>query len=467
MRLGHWDAGFGIAGDMALGSLLDAGAHLDAVNAALSALGVPGLRVETQRVSRCGLDCIRASVRWHSEDADPTPAAVTEPASERGSAALEGSAVPARAPTHQHDHASHPAGHAHDHSTGSGPHHTHDRAEAPPHHPHGHTHRAYRDIRDLLAASALPAGVRERAEAVFARLAEAEGRIHGRPPAEVHFHEVGGQDALGDIVGIAAALDDLGVSALTVSALPAGGGTVSAAHGLLPVPAPAVALLLEGFDVDPGPVAAELVTPTGAAILAALARPAGTWPSCRLAGSGWGAGRRDFPGHPNACRFVWGERAAAPEILSETLVEMETNVDDQTPELVGHLYERLFAAGALDVATSPLWMKKQRQGVRIWALVRPGDADLAARCLFEESSALGLRVREVRRWSLPRTVETVQTRFGPVGVKVARMGERVVNAAPEYEDCRTAATRHGVALKTVFAAALAAWDDRQVGGRTS
>jgi len=426
LRLGHWDAQFGLSGDMALGSLLDAGARLEAVNAALAVLGVPGLRAETRRVQRCSLACAAVRIRWEGDGA--------------------GQEHPA-------------AGHAHPHAH---PEHAHPHTEHAPaaveqvHVPH--TQRAYGDIRALLQRAALDAEVRERALAVFARLAEAEGRVHGRPAEEVHFHEVGGQDAIGDVVGTAAALVDLGIAELTVSPLPAGGGTVSSAHGLLPVPAPAVAVLLAGFELRPGPVAAELVTPTGAALAAALARPAAAWPALRLAGSGWGAGSRDFPDHPNACRFVWGEDRAGPGLLQESLVEIETNIDDQSPEAVAYLYERLFAAGALDVTTSPLGMKKQRAGIRLWALARPDQAEALTRLVFLESAAIGLRVREVRRLSLPRAVETVSTPYGPVRIKVARLDGHPVNAAPEFEDCRAAAAERGVPLKAVLAAALAAWE---------
>ena len=401
MRVGHWDARFGLSGDMALGALLDAGADPEAVGRALGALGVPGLRVESSRASRCGIDCARIEVRWDAEG----------------------------------DH----------------------------HHHHHHAHRPYADIRRRLEEAPLPPGVRGRAAAVFARLAAAEGRIHGRPPEEVHFHEVGGEDALGDIVGVAAALDDLGIERLTCSPLPAGGGTVTAAHGVLPVPAPAVAVLLSGFELEPGPAAAELVTPTGAAIAAALSAPARSWPAMTLRGTGWGAGRADFPGHPNACRFVWGEAGGhvgagfLAGASAETLVEIEAHLDDQTPEAVGYLYERLFAAGALDVATAPLWMKKQRPAVRLWALARPEAAEAVAAEAFRESTTLGLRMREVRRWSLPRETVAVETPYGPVRVKVGRLGDGAVTAAPEYEDCRAAARASGAPLQAVLAAALGAW----------
>ncbi len=408
-RLGHFDATFGISGDMALGALLDAGARLDAVNAALAALGVPGLRADVGRTDRGGLDCARVQIRWDGGDDQP------------------------HAPGPEH------------------------------HHPR---HRGSREITALLTRAQLPAGVRARASAVFAQLASAEGRVHGQPPEDVHFHEVGSEDAIGDVVGVAAALEDLGIGKLTVSPLPAGGGAVSAAHGLLPVPVPAVAVLLAGFDWRPGPVAAELVTPTGAAILAALAQPAASWPSFRLRAAGWGAGRQEFPHHPNACRFVWGEvipegsGGPAEGLLAETLWELETHLDDQTPEQIGYVSERLFAAGALDVASSALGMKKQRPGVRLWALVGAEQLDGCVECLFKESSTLGLRVREVRRWSLPRSIERVDTPFGPVRIKVARRGGRILQSAPEYEDCRAAALAHGAPLKDVMAAALAAFTGR-------
>ncbi len=403
MKRGHFDAGFGISGDMALGALLHAGARLEAVNATLSVLGIPGLRVEAEPVRRCAVACLRAQVRYtvHTHD---------EPA-----AAHAGTPVQ-------------------------------------------HAHRPYAEIRRLLAAAPLASGVRERSQAVFARLAEAEGRIHGVPAAAVHLHEVGGEDAIGDVVGVAAALEDIGVGSLSVGPLPSGGGSVATAHGLLPVPAPAVVELLAGFHFHPGPVATELVTPTGAALVAALAEPVAFWPAWRLGGAGWGAGAREFPGHPNACRFVWGETGPTAGLAHERLVEIETHIDDQSPEGIGYLFERLTAAGALDVALSPLLMKKQRPGTRLWALARPGDAGPVRDALLAESTALGVRLREVERWSLPRSWHVVQTPYGAVRIKAAWRDGVVVNAAPEYEDCRAAALARGVPLKRVFAAALAAWD---------
>ncbi len=397
--MGHWDALFGISGDMALGSLLDAGADLAAVNRALGGLGVPGLRVELGRVSRAGLACSQVRVVWD------------------------------RAPE-QHGHE--PGRHG------------------------SHVHRPYPHIRQLLEEADVAPVVRARAQAVFARLAAAEAAVHGTDPEHVHLHEVGAEDAMGDVVGVAAALEDLGIVEITASALPAGGGTVSAAHGTLPVPAPAVARLLVGWEMVPGPVAAELVTPTGAALLAALARPAASWPALRLEGGGWGAGQRDFPHHPNACRFVWGTREPQSPTL-EMLLELETHLDDQTPEQIAFVAERLFAAGALDVATSPLGMKKQRPGVRLWALVRPGESAAARAVLFAESTALGIRERPVRRWSLERSLERVTTPLGEVRVKVGREGAEVRNVAPEYEDCAALAREHGIPLKEVMALARLAW----------
>ena len=477
--VGHLDAAFGLSGDMVLGALLDAGARLKAVNAALAATGVPGLHAELGRATRCSLDCARVRMRWAADGAGAL--AGQELPDAAGAYAQGAGAADGGGPT---------AVHGHEHGQ------QHDD-DGHPHHPfgeggHGHQHRPFGEIRGLLARADLAGGVRERALAVFGRLAAAEARVHGFQPGgdlvagdasldAVVLHEVGAEDAIGDIVGIAAALEDLGIERLTVSALPAGGGTVRAAHGLLPVPAPAVALLLQGFDCHAGPVAAELVTPTGAAVVAALARPSPAWPAMRLVASGWGAGARDFTGHPNACRFVWGHAATPGEghapaglhsagrcadgLQVERLCEIETHLDDQSPEQVGHLYELLFSLGALDVATGPLWMKKQRPGHRLWVLVRPCDLDAATRCLFRESTAIGLRVREVTRLSLPRESATVATAFGDLRVKVARRDGVIVNAAPEFEDCRAAARVHGVPLKAVMAAVVAAWEAHSAGAR--
>lgn len=400
MRLGHWDAQFGISGDMALGSLLGAGARLEAVNDALGRLGVPGLRVHAGTAVRSGLACVRVEIRWGHRPDD-----------------------------HHHDH-------------------------------DGHGHRPYAAISGILARSGLAPGVRERAEAVFARLGEAEAAIHGVPLDEVAFHEVGGEDALGDIVGSCAALEDLGIGHLTVSSLPSGGGMINVAHGLLPVPAPAVARMLGGRLVHPGPADAELVTPTGAALVAALTAPSdGRWPAMVVGGDGWGAGSRDFLGHPNATRFVWGtatgQAGGGDGLMHEQLLEVEANIDDQSPQLIGYLQERLTAAGALDVTITPVWMKKQRPGVAVWALTGSGQAQAVIDCVLAESSTIGLRVTTVERRSLPRVVLSVQTPYGEVAIKVAHRGGRVVNVSAEYENCKTVATEHGVPLKAVVAAALA------------
>ncbi len=391
MRIGHWDAQFGISGDMALGSLLDAGANLVAVNQSLERLGIPGLRATIRSTARSAIQCTAVQIEWqHTETA--------------------------------------------------------------------HLHRSYAEIERILSSAPLAAPVRERAMRVFAQLAAAEGKIHGCPPEDVCFHELGGEDTIADVVGSCAALEDLGIERLTVSSLPAGGGVMQAAHGQMPVPVPAVAVLLRGWLVHPGPVAAELVTPTGAALVAALADPhgQGVWPEMVVGGSGWGAGTRDYRDHPNATRFVWGvSPAAAAEVLHEELVEIETNIDDQSPEQIGYLFDVLGAKGALDVTVAPAWMKKQRPGVRLWVLARPEDAPGITECLFRESSSIGLRRRSVERLSLPRSIVVVDTPYGPVRVKVARLGNEVVNAAPEYEDCRVRAEERGVALKLVWAAALA------------
>lgn len=389
-RVGHWDAQFGISGDMALGSLLDAGAHLDAVNQSLASLGIPGLHATIHSTTRAAIQCTAVQIEWQ-----------------------------------------------HTQTT--------------------HHHRSYGEIERILSSSHLAAPIRERAMHVFTLLARAEGTIHGCPPEDVHFHELGGEDTIADIVGSCAALEDLGITRLTVSSLPAGGGVIAAAHGQMPVPAPAVAILLRGRRVHPGPVAAELVTPTGAALVAALADPSGSgaWPEMVVGGSGWGAGTQNYPNHPNATRFVWGIPAPTTAgVLHEELVEIETNIDDQSPEQIGYLFGALGAKGALDVAVTPAWMKKQRPGVQLWVLARPEDVPSITECLFRESSSIGLRRRSVERLRLPRSIVVIQTPYGPVRVKVARLGDEVVNAAPEYEDCRARAEERRVALKLVWAAAL-------------
>jgi uncharacterized protein (TIGR00299 family) protein len=318
-----------------------------------------------------------------------------------------------------------------------------------------HPHRSWRSIRDELAAADLEPPVRDRARAVFERLAEAEGAIHGVPPDEIHFHELGAVDTLIDIVGAVTLLEALNVTEVTCSPLPMGTGTVEAAHGTLPLPAPATAALLAGAPVFGVDLEAELVTPTGAALASTLATAWGSMPSMTLQAVGYGAGSAEFPIRPNLVRVMLGNPAKAPDDRPEVVL-IETNLDDLLPELVPDAVERCFAAGALDVWSVPVAMKKGRPGIVLSALARPQDERAVAHAMLEETTALGVRVAHLKRHELDREEETVTVGGQHVRVKIGRLEGRVVNVAPEHDDCAAAARALGLPVKSVWGEAMAA-----------
>jgi pyridinium-3,5-bisthiocarboxylic acid mononucleotide nickel chelatase len=313
--------------------------------------------------------------------------------------------------------------------------------------------RRFHTLGDMLrpiTRSSLPDAVKTRAGAVLQRLAAAEARVHQVPVDAVHFHEVGDLDTLVDVVGSVAGLDALGVDRVHVSPLPIGGGTVETAHGRLPVPAPATAELLRGFPVYDNGVAAELVTPTGAAILTTLGTP-GRLPVMTLERIGWGAGTRELP-VPNLLRVLVGQTASGdsgPDEM-ETLVSVETTIDDMSPQLYEPLVERLLAAGALDVHLTPVVMKRSRPGTVLTALAPPELADRLAEVLFRETTTIGVRWSEVRRRRLPRELVRLPTAFGPVTFKISTLGGRVVTVTPEFEEVRRIADAEGRPVREVL-----------------
>jgi len=309
------------------------------------------------------------------------------------------------------------------------------------------THRHYAAIDAMIAASSLPERVRARARLIFRRLAEAESKVHGVPLADVHFHEVGALDSIVDIVGSAICLEYLGVGEIHAAPLPLGGGFVETAHGRLPVPAPATAELLRGLAVhgDCGP--GERVTPTGAAIIAALATSVGRMPAMRLERIGSGAGSRDFPDCPNILRAFLGQRDQGE---AELVIVAETNIDDSTPEVLGYVMERLLEEGALDVFFTPIQMKKNRPAVLLSFLCFPERLDSLAALVLAESSAIGLRHYPVERITLERRIEERETPLGMVRFKLVSDGRGLVRAAPEYEDCRRIARERGIPLQEVL-----------------
>lgn len=309
-------------------------------------------------------------------------------------------------------------------------------------------HRHYRDIARMIEESPLPAGVKERAQRIFLRLAEAEARVHGVEIDQVHFHEVGAVDSIVDVVGTAICLDHLGIGEIYAAPLPFGSGFVETAHGRLPVPAPATADLLRGmpvhFECGPG----ERVTPTGAAILAALATGFGEPPAMKVEAVGCGAGTRDFADLPNILRLVMGERAGA--FQRDTIYVIETHIDDMNPEILGFLMDRLLAAGALDVAFAPLQMKKNRPGVKLTILSPRAGLDGLARLVLTESTAAGVRYYPAERMMLGRVEEERETTLGRVRVKVFLDNGTPLRVAPEFEECRRIASEKEMPLLEVY-----------------
>jgi uncharacterized protein (TIGR00299 family) protein len=320
-----------------------------------------------------------------------------------------------------------------------------------------HVIRTWAYLRGALGEADLPAQVRDRSLAIFARLAEAEARVHRKPVDQVHFHEVGAVDAVVDIVGSTLLLHDLGVTEVWASPVATGTGLVRTDHGMLPVPAPAVLELLQDVPIYSGGVAAELTTPTGAAIVAASAGRFTDLPPMRVTAVGYGAGTRQHDELPNLLRVLLGERTE-DEAAGDGGVVLEANLDDMTPELAPWVLERLFEAGAADVWFTPIHMKKGRPGITLSVLCSPGIDGVVRELLWRETSTLGVRGLPVRKWMLERRVIAVSVPGGPgkVRVKLGLDGGRVVNVAPEYADCARLASATGRPLKDVMARAQAA-----------
>jgi uncharacterized protein (TIGR00299 family) protein len=315
------------------------------------------------------------------------------------------------------------------------------------------------DIREIVRrASALSDSVRDRAMAIFGVLAEAEAKIHRTTPEEVHFHEVGAVDSIIDIVAAAWGFERLELGEMMVSPLPVGSGFVRSQHGIIPVPAPATAELLRGFPMRMGDGASEMVTPTGAAIVRALAVPAPPAMGLRVERVGYGAGTREFADRPNVLRLMVGARTQTDEQTYETdeLLEIEANIDDLNPQIYDHAVERLFEAGARDVTLTPTIMKKGRPAVTISVLAEQSARERIAAVLFAETSTIGVRYHAVSRLKLTREIKDVETRWGRVRVKVSRGGGDTVTLSPEYDDCKRLALEHQVALRLVLEQARAA-----------
>jgi uncharacterized protein (TIGR00299 family) protein len=317
------------------------------------------------------------------------------------------------------------------------------------------THRSLTDILEILKKSPLAPRVRDRAGAIFLKLGEAEARVHDVPVEKIHFHEVGAVDAIVDIVGACVGFEALGIEKFACSPLNVGGGTAKMAHGVLPVPAPATAALLTGKPTYSNGVLRELVTPTGAAIVATLCDSFGPQPPMTVSAIGYGAGTADLEGQPNVLRIMVGESAekAVPGYDEEISV-IEANLDDMNPQIYGYFLERALAAGALDVYTTPVQMKKNRPGTLLTVLCKPQDANALTSLIFAETTTFGVRTTTARRRILPREHVSVSTAYGDVRIKLSRVNGHILHVSPEFEDCRKLAVEKNVPLQQVINEAL-------------
>ena len=313
---------------------------------------------------------------------------------------------------------------------------------------HEHKHRHLSDIKLIIESSSLSEPVKERAVQIFTRLAEAEARVHNEPVDHVHFHEVGALDAIVDVVGAAICFDALQIDRFIWSPIHVGSGMVKMAHGQFPIPPPAVTELLKGVPFYATDIKGELLTPTGAAIITTVCHEYGPIPQLSTETTGYGAGTREYQDFPNVLRVLLGETEDATP-TDERLWMLETNLDDASPQIVGHVMDRVLDLGALDCFFTPVQMKKNRPGVLLSVLCRREEKDVVMKLLFTETTTLGVRSYEVTRRALQRSVVRVETQDGPIDVKVAHLDGRVVNEMPEFEQCRAAAAKASVPLKVV------------------
>jgi len=448
MRIAYLDCFSGMSGDMFLGALVDAGVSPALLDQTVAGLNI-GARLEISRVSRSGITASKVDVYAHGEKDLPREVYWEQ-----------------REQAHRHEHRDEHGHHHHDHD------HAHDhepvelrehnftqepsRAGVPAPHEHG---RGLGEIREIIRASCVGENSKATAIKIFEALGAAEAKIHNCDIGEVHFHEVGAVDAMVDIVCAAVGAEALGVNEIVCSPLNVGGGTVKCAHGTLPVPAPATLELLKDAPVYSSGIQAELVTPTGAAIVKVVANRFSEFPAMKVEKIGYGAGTRDFPGHANIVRIVVGEaaRAFADHIAQETISSLEANLDDLNPQVCGYVMDRALEEGALDAFVMPIQMKKNRPGMLLTVLCRPEDAPKLAQLIFTETTTLGVRRREEVRQALARKWVTVSTQWGDVRMKVASLNGTVTNYAPEYEDCRRIAVEQQVPLKSVMQEAVQAY----------
>jgi uncharacterized protein (TIGR00299 family) protein len=399
----YLDCFAGASGDMLVGAMLDCGLDFETLRSELLKLGVEGYELSLKRVDCSGISAAKFDVHLTGE-------------------------------AHSHDHEHHR------------------------HHEHHHEHRSLTEIKRIISSSNLNEQVKQRAQAIFQRIGEAESKIHDIPIEAVHFHEVGAIDSIVDIVASGVAFDALKIERIVSSPLHVGSGAFQCAHGTYPVPGPATAELLRGVPIYSKDIEGELVTPTGAAIISTLAESYGPMPMMRIEKIGYGAGTRDYPKFPNALRAIIGETEEDADSAPTTVTVIEASIDDLNPQVFGYLMEKALEAGALDIFYTPAQMKKNRPGVLMTLLCKPPDRERMCDLIFRETTTLGVRYRYERREILTREFVTVETEYGPIRIKVSRARDgRVMNVSPEFEDCRVAAEKSGVGLRDAQTAALKAY----------
>jgi pyridinium-3,5-bisthiocarboxylic acid mononucleotide nickel chelatase len=443
MRIAYLDCFSGISGDMFLGALLDAGVPFELFEKTVAELNI-GATLELSRVDRAGISATKLDVVVHGEKDLPREEFWAE--------------------RHTPDERTHSdKSHSHQHGQAENTEQQHQVGLQ-----HG---RSLSDILRVIESSKLGPAAKRIASEIFHALGAAEAKVHNVAIEEVHLHEVGAVDAVVDMVCAGVGAEALGVEQFIASPLNVGSGTIACVHGVFPVPAPATLELLRDAPIYAGDIQKELVTPTGAAIVKVLVSSFGPRPMMTTDKIGYGAGARDFPGHPNVLRLSIGETQAvtsdssggAAGFAQEEIAVLEANLDDLNPQLIGYIVDLAFAEGARDVFTTPVQMKKNRPGTLLTILAKPEHEEKLRALLFRESSTLGVRTRHEKRHALPRRHEAVITRWGEVRMKIGSLNGTPSQYAPEYEDCRRIAVEHHVPLKTVMQEAIRLYLDRTNG----
>ena len=409
MKIAYFDCFSGAAGDMIVGACLDAGVSQDYLRSELARLGLEQVELKIEKINKNGI-----------------AATTFQPIIKN----------------HHHHH------HSDSDASGSG----HCREHKHP------AHRNLQTIMEIINRAGFSEQVTHQSIKIFQRLAQAEAKVHGTTEDQIHFHEVGADDAIMDIVGSCLTLEALGVEKVFCSRLTVGGGTVRCEHGVLPVPAPATVELIKGIEITPSDAHVELLTPTGAAILTGLAESFGNMPPMKITGSGYGAGQRNVAEFPNVLRLLVGEAAEPGQYADvDEVCVLEANIDDATAELTGYVSEKLLEAGALDVYCTAIVMKKNRPGTLITILCRPADSTRMEQIMFRESTTFGIRRHNCRRSILPRDYCTVDSPYGKIRIKRGYFDDSVITGSVEFDDCRQAAEKHNVPVKQVISAAMAAY----------